>query len=375
MKIAQVSPLYESVPPKLYGGTERVVHYITEELVAQGHDVTLFASGDSKTKANLFAAHPSALRLDESCVDQMAPHMIMIEQVEKLAGEFDIIHSHIDYLYYPVMRLKPHNNYINTLHGRLNIPELVPMYSEYNDIPVVSISDAQRAPLPHANWLGTVYHGLPLDLHYLVRKPQQYLAFLGRISPEKRVDRAIEAAIKTGIPLKIAAKIDKQDQDYYNSEIKHLMDHPLIEYIGEINDHEKQEFLGNAMGLLFLIDWPEPFGLAMIEAMACGTPVIAYGHGSVTEVVDDCISGFIVNSQQQAVDRIERLTLLSREKVRQVFEERFSAPRMARDYVALYQKILSGATRDLPSYRRKGGVNGKDGKDKAKSGLYGTESI
>ena len=370
MKIAQISPLFESVPPKMYGGTERVVHYLTEELVAQGHDVTLFASGDSVTSARLISAHPSSLRLDPSSVDQIAPHIAMIEKVEKMAEEFDVIHSHIDYLYYPLMRRNPKKNYISTLHGRLDTPELLPLYHEYADIPLVSISDAQRKPLSFANWMATVYHGLPLKLLKPNPVAGNYLAFLGRISPEKRVDRAIEVAVKTGIPLKIAAKISKADQEYFQGKIRPLMDHPLVEFVGEINEHEKQEFLGNALGLLLLIDWPEPFGLVMIEAMACATPVIAYGLGSVPEIIDHGITGFIVNSQQEAIARVEQLQGLGRQQVRRVFEQRFPAARMASDYVAVYQSLQQQAGLYLPSYQ----LNGKSAMvTLANTGYYGTK--
>ncbi len=338
MKIAQISPLYESVPPKYYGGTERVVHYITDELVAQGHDVTLYASGDSVTNAKLIPCCSTGLRLNGNSVDLLAPHFTMMEHIEREAHQYDIIHSHIDYLLYPIIkRIKYH--FVTTLHGRLDIPELNALYKEYFQIPVVSISNNQRIPLPHANWQGTVYHGLPFDLYRFNPKPEQYLAFVGRISPEKRIDRAIDIAIRAGVPLRIAAKIDKVDKDFFDSKIKKLVKHPLIEMLGEIGDPEKQELLGNAMGLLFPIDWPEPFGLAMIEAMACGTPVIAYRCGSVPEVVDEGVTGFIVDSQEEAVEAVERLLQLSREKCRETFEKRFSAQRMAHDYLAIYETL------------------------------------
>ncbi len=342
MKIAQISPLYESVPPKFYGGTERVVHYITEELVAQGHDVTLFASGDSATSAKLIPGSSQSLRLDKNCIDQLAPHFTMMEMIEKQAYQFDIIHNHIDYLMYPLIK-RHSQHFITTLHGRLDIPELQPLYKEFFKIPVISISNSQRMPIPFANWKGTVYHGLPLNLYQLVPDDGKYLVFVGRISPEKRVDRAIDIAVKAGIPLKIAAKIDKADKDYFEEVIKHLLDHPLIEMVGEVNDLGKQELYGNALGLIYPIDWPEPFGLAMIEAMACGTPVVAYGHGSVTEVVDDGVTGFIVNSQEEAVEAVKKLQTLSRKKCREAFENRFSAARMVNDYLAIYESLrLSG---------------------------------
>ncbi len=286
MRIAQVAPLYESVPPKYYGGTERIVSYLTEELVRQGHDVTLFASGDSVTAAQLVPACPSSLRLDRSCEDQLAHHVLMLEHVVQRAAEFDVLHFHVDYLHFPFSRRQP-TPHVTTLHGRLDIPDLVPLYREFNGVPLVSISDAQREPLPWANWLATVYHGLPPDLYRFRGEPGGYLAFLGRISPEKRVDRAIEIAQRVRMPLRIAAKIDAVDQAYFEREIEPLLDDPLVEYVGEIGETEKDEFLGNAQALLFPIDWPEPFGLVMIEALACGTPVIAYRHGSVPEVLDD----------------------------------------------------------------------------------------
>lgn len=345
MRIAQVSPLYESVPPKLYGGTERVVSYLTEELVRQGHEVTLFASGDSVTQARLVAPCACSLRLDPGCVDQTAHHILMLEQVCQQADEFDIIHFHVDYLHFPLSRRYGLAN-VTTLHGRLNIPDLVPLYQEFSDMPIVSISNSQRQPLSWVNWQGTVYHGLPLDLYTFHQTPGQYLAFVGRISPEKRVDRAIEIAKRSGIPLKIAAKVDRVDRDYFDEQIKPLLDHPLVEYIGEIGDAEKDEFLGNAYALLFPIDWPEPFGLVMIEAMACGTPVIAYRNGAVPEVLDDGISGFIVDNLDDAVRAVQRVDTLDRQRCRQIFEQRFSASRMAQDYVAIYQQILDA--RQLP---------------------------
>jgi glycosyltransferase involved in cell wall biosynthesis len=366
MKIAQISPLYESVPPKLYGGTERVVHYLTEELVAQGHDVTLFASGDSVTNARLIAAHPRALRLDKNCIDKFAPHFAMMEVVEKESHNFDIIHSHIDYLYYPLLR-RSNFSHITTLHGRLDLPELNSLYQEFNDIPLVSISDSQRCPVSFANWEATVYHGLPFDLLNLKEEPGQYLAFVGRISPEKRVDRAIEVAIKSGIPIRIAAKVDRVDQEYFDAEIKHLLNHPLVEFLGEVNDAQKQELLQNAMALLFLIDWPEPFGLAMIEAMACGTPVIAYAHGSVPEIIDEGLTGFIVNSQEEALKAIENLALVNRKKCRQIFDTRFSAQRMAKDYIEVYQRLINKKNIKILNHKEQIGINILEN-----SSLYGT---
>jgi glycosyltransferase involved in cell wall biosynthesis len=341
MRIAQVAPLFESVPPKYYGGTERVVSYLTEELVRQGHDVTLFASGDSVTKARLVAVTRRSLRLDKHCVDRMAHHMLLLEHVFRRVDEFDIVHFHIDYLHFPLSR-RHRFAHVTTLHGRLDIPDLVPLYEEYREMPVVSISDAQRAPLPFANWQATVYHGIPEDLYRFREAPGRYLAFLGRISPEKRVDRAIEIAKRVEMPLKIAAKVDQVDREYFEDYIRPRLDHPLVEYVGEIGEGEKDEFLGNAYALLFPIDWPEPFGLVMIEAMACGTPVIAYRKGSVPEVMEEGRTGFIVETLEDAVRAVRRVPELSRRRCREVFEERFTASRMARDYVAVYERILAG---------------------------------
>jgi glycosyltransferase involved in cell wall biosynthesis len=303
MRIAQVAPLYESVPPHGYGGTERVVSYLTEELVRQGHQVTLFASGDSATSAELVAPRRRALRLDGSCVDPLACHLVLLEQVVALAANFDLIHFHIDYLHFPLSTRAgyPH---LTTLHWRLDIPELPALYRLYPDVPVVSISDAQRRPLPWLNWQGTVYHGLPEDLYSCRRRHGDYLAFLGRISPQKRVDRAIEVARRTGMKLRMAAKIDKAEQDYFHEEVEPLFRHPLVEYVGEVGGRAKEEFLGNAYALLFPIDWPEPFGLVMIEAMACGTPVIAWRRGSVPEVMQDGVTGFVVESIEEAVEAV-----------------------------------------------------------------------
>jgi glycosyltransferase involved in cell wall biosynthesis len=344
LKIAQVAPLYESVPPQCYGGTERVVSYLTEELVRQGHDVTLFASGDSVTGARLVAACPRSLRLDESCRDQLAHHIMMLEQVFQRAEEFDLIHFHCDYLHFPLSRRHgvPH---VTTLHGRLDLPDLQPVYRLFADQPVISISDSQRGPLPGADWQGTVYHGLPPELHTFRERPGEYLAFLGRVSPEKRVDRAIEIARRAGLPLRIAAKVDPADRKYYEEEIRPLIEAagPSVEFLGEVGGKAKDEFLGNAHALLFPIDWPEPFGLVMIEAMACGTPVIAYRHGSVPEVMDDGVTGFVVTDVEQAVEAVGRVGGLSRRRCREVFERRFSAERMARDYLEIYRTLAEQA--------------------------------
>ena len=340
LRIAQVAPLYESVPPTHYGGTERIVSYLTEELVAQGHDVTLFASGDSRTKATLVAACPRSLRLDPACVDQLADHVLMLERVMQRADEFDIVHFHIDYLHFPLSR-RQRLTQVTTLHGRLDIPDLVPLYNEFREMPLVSISNAQRAPLPWVNWQDTVYHGLPVDRYRFRPETGQYLACLGRISPEKGIDRAIEIAKQVGIPLKIAAKVDRADRDYFAQVIEPLLDHPLVEYLGEIGDDRKDEFLGNAYALLFPIDWPEPFGIVMIEAMACGTPVIAYSSGSVPEVMEQGRTGFIVDQLEDAVQAVRRVPLLSRARCREIFEERFTAARMARDYLDVYTRLIA----------------------------------
>jgi glycosyltransferase involved in cell wall biosynthesis len=342
MKIAQVAPLYESVPPQCYGGTERVVSFLTEELVRQGHDVTLFAAGDSRTQAKLVAGSPRALRLDTNCVDTLAHHLILLERVFERADCFDLIHFHCDYLHFPWSRRHPCPR-VTTLHGRLNIPDLEPLYREFAGEPVVSISNAQRRPLAWANWQATVYHGLPEEIYHLQEKEGHYLAFLGRISPEKRVDRAIRIARRLGMPLKIAAKVDNADRDYYKIQIEPLLkdSQSLVEFIGEIGDEAKNEFLGNAYALLFPIDWPEPFGLVMIEALACGTPVIAYRNGSVPEVMDDGITGFVVDNTEQAVRAVGRVASLNRAECRRVFEQRFSARRMAQDYLAVYRRLVA----------------------------------
>jgi glycosyltransferase involved in cell wall biosynthesis len=345
MRIAQVAPLTEAVPPKLYGGTERVVYWITEELVALGHDVTLFASGDSQTSGKLDATWPKALRLDGSVRDPYALHMVMLERVRQKCDneEFDFLHFHLDYLPFSLFSRQP-TPFVTTLHGRLDLPEHQPVFNVFSSIPVVSISNAQRRPVPQANWLRTIYHGLPENLLTPQPVKQSYLAVLGRIAPEKRVDRAIQIAVRCGIPLKIAAKIDRADQDYYDEVIRPMMDHPLVEYIGEIGDHEKSEFLSGAIGLLLPIDWPEPFGLVMIEAMACGTPVLAYNRGSVPEIVEEGLTGFIVEDEISAVGVVDRLASLDRAKVRQRFEERFTARRMALDYLAAYNSLIEAAT-------------------------------
>lgn len=343
MKIAQVAPLYESVPPKFYGGTERVVSYLTEELVHEGHDVTLFASGDSKTSARLYPICDRALRLEGNQVsDPVAHHVRMIGTVAKLASEFDIIHFHIDYIHFPSTTAHRIPS-LTTLHGRLDIPDVIPLYRDFTDINLVSISNAQRSPIPWANWVGTVYHGLPEDHFEVKSDPEGYLAFLGRFSPEKGVDRAVEIAKRVGIPLKIAAKVDKADKDYFETHIRKLLDDPLIEWVGEIGESEKSDFLGNARALLFPINWPEPFGLVMIEAMACGTPVIAYPRGSVPEVIEHGKTGFIVNSIEEAVAALDKLSGFDRNGCRREFVERFSASRMCLDYLDVYKRLLGSS--------------------------------
>ena len=339
MRIAQVAPLSESVPPKQYGGTERIVSYLTEELVHQGHDVTLFASGDSVTRARLVAPCRRSLRRSDGCIDRMAHHVLMLEQVSQRAHEFDVVHYHIDYLHFPLSRraLIPH---VTTLHGRLDIPDLVPLYEQFRDMPVLSISNAQRKPLPWVNWQATIYHGLPEDLFRFRPKPGSYLAFLGRISPEKRVDRAIEIAKRAGIPLKVAAKVDPVDKDYFERAVEPLLRSAVVEYVGEISDEEKDQFLGNAYALLFPIDWPEPFGLVMIEAMACGTPVIAYDGGAVSEVIEEGRTGFIVKEVEGATEAVRRVPELSRVRCREVFEKRFTAARMASNYLQVYERVI-----------------------------------
>jgi glycosyltransferase involved in cell wall biosynthesis len=347
MRIAQVAPLYESVPPKYYGGTERVVSYLTEELVRQGHEVTLFASGDSETKARLVPACRRSLRLDKHCQDQMAHHLVMLEHVFQRAGDFDIVHFHVDYLHFPMSRRQP-ITHVTTLHGRLDIADLVPLYQEFRDMPVISISNGQREPLPWANWQATVHHGLPADMYRFRAEPGSYLAFLGRISPEKRVDRAIEIARQVGMPLKIAAKVDRVDKDYFDSMIAPLLHNSLVEFVGEIGDDDKDEFLGNAYTLLFPIDWPEPFGLVMIEAMACGTPVIAYRGGAVPEVMEQGHTGSIVEGLEDAVEAVRRVPELSRKRCREVFEKRFTATRMAHDYVHIFERLIKRDEEKLP---------------------------
>ena len=339
MRIAQVAPLTESVPPKLYGGTERVVSYLTEECVRRGHEVTLFASGDSLTSGRLRPACRRALRLDAATViDPLAYHVHMIEMVAREVHDFDVVHFHVDYLHFPVTRRQAVAA-LTTLHGRLDIADIHPVYREFSDMHLVSVSEAQRRPMPWANWAGTVYHGVPEDLYQPRIQPGTYLAFLGRISPEKRVDRAIEIAQRVGMPLRIAAKIDAVDKEYFELRIRGLLDDPLVEYLGEIGEAEKAAFLGGACALLFPVDWPEPFGLVMVEALACGTPVIAYRAGSVPEVIEEGKTGYIVDNLDAAVRAVRRIGTLDRGTCRRVFEERFSARRMCADYLAIYRTL------------------------------------
>lgn len=323
-----------------YGGTERVVSYLTEELVAQGHDITLFASGDSQTSAKLVPGSPRSLRLSGNSIDHLAHHIAMLDDVMRMAPEFDVIHFHIDYMHFPLSRYCALPS-LTTLHGRLDLPDLLPVYKKFPDAPLVSISLSQRKPMPRVNWVGNISHGLPMDLLAFQPKAGAYLAFLGRISPEKRVDRAIEIARRAGMPLKIAAKIDKADREYYDSTIKPLMNDPNVEFIGEISEHEKSEFLGNAYAYLFPIDWPEPFGLTMIEAMACGTPTIAFNCGSVKEVMQEGLTGFIVEDMDQAVAAVAKISTIERTACRNVFEKRFTATHMAENYLELYRSMVS----------------------------------
>jgi len=339
MRIAQVAPLIESVPPKHYGGTERIVSYLTEELVRFGHDVTLFGSGDSVTGARLIAPTRRSLRKNERCKDPIAREVILIDHVLEHAGEFDIIHFHTGYLHFPISRYLsvPH---VTTVHGRLDTPDFVAVHERFRDVPLVSISNAQRAPIISANWQATIYHGLPEDLFRFYPDRGDYLAFLGRISPEKGADRAIEIAKRVRMPLKIAAKVDRVDRHYFKRVVEPLLSDSGVEWIGEITDQQKNEFLGKAYALLFPIEWPEPFGLVMIEAMACGTPVVAYDRGSVPEVMENGVTGFVVTELDQAVEAIRRVRDVSRAACREVFEKRFTAGRMANDYVNLYERMV-----------------------------------
>jgi len=346
MKIAQIAPLMESVPPRLYGGTERVVSHLTEELVGLGHDVTLFASGDSITSAALVSCATVALRIDPNVIDPIPYYMLMLDRVRRQAGGFDILHFHIDYLHFPLFRYLAGRT-VTTLHGRQDLPDIKPIFLGFDDMPLVSISGAQRSPVANANFAATIHHGLPLNLMRPNFKPRGgYLAFIGRISPEKQPDRAIAIARNLGIPLRIAAKIDRVDEAYFKEKIAPLIDGDGVQFIGEINEQNKSAFLGEAIGLLFPIDWPEPFGLVMIEAMACGTPVLAFRCGSVPEIVDEGVSGMIVETIEEAIAAVPRLLAMDRRAVRKQFELRFSSARMARDYVHLYRRMLRGIGAD-----------------------------
>ncbi|MBK8209581.1 MAG: glycosyltransferase family 4 protein [Rhodospirillales bacterium] len=349
MRIAQVAPLIEAVPPRSYGGTERVVSWLTEELVRQGHQVTLFASGDSKTGAELVAGSPQALRFDANAIVPEPYHLVMLDRLQQRLDDFDVVHFHIDYLHFPLFKSIARQT-LTTLHGRLDLPFLEPVFRHFNRMPLVSISMHQRRPMRQANWIGTVHHGLPRDLLPYCEAPTwDYLAFLGRICPEKRVDRAIRIAKRVGMKLKIAAKVDKADRAYFASEVEPLLDDPLIEFVGEVNDGAKRDFLGNAYAMLFPIDWPEPFGLVMIEAMACGVPVIAWRNGSVPEVIEHGLTGLIVEDEDEAVSAVKRARMLNRRLIRKRFEERFSVERMAGDYLELYEQAAYAKRSKLPA--------------------------
>jgi glycosyltransferase involved in cell wall biosynthesis len=350
MRIAQVAPLCESVPPSLYGGTERVVSYLTEELVGMGHEVTLFASGDSQTRARLVAACPRALWRDQSCQDTLPHHVRLMELVFADVSRFDLIHFHCDYLHFPLLRRCPCPS-VTTLHGRLHVPDVQDLLAAYPEAVLVSISDDQRRPIPGANWQATIYHGLPRDVHTFRARGGDYLAFLGRISPEKRLDRAIEIARRSGRKLKVAAKIYPEERDYYTQTIEPLVheSRDFVEFVGEVGGKDKDELLGNALALLFPIDWPEPFGLVMIEALACGTPVIGWRRGSVPEVINDGLTGFVVDTIEQAVAAVGRVPELSRSLCRKMFQERFDATRMTRDYLDVYRRLVHGSSERVRS--------------------------
>jgi glycosyltransferase involved in cell wall biosynthesis len=340
VRIAQVSPLFESVPPKLYGGTERIVSYLTEELVRQGHDVTLFASGDSKTAAQLHSVVDHSLRLDARIRDPHVFTLLQLEAVRARATEFDVIHFHTEYLHFPMLADLGLTNALSTLHGRLDVPGYAALFAKFAHLPLVSLSNHQRRPLPDLRWVGTVAHGLPRVVCHFERAPRgDYLAFVGRFSPEKRPDRAIEIARRAGMRLRIAAKVDTADHEYFESHIKPLLAQPHVEYVGEIDEREKCEFLGQARALLFPIDWPEPFGLVMIEAMSCGTPCVAWNAGSVPEIIQEGINGYIVDSIDAAVAAVHRAMQLDRAAVRTSFEQRFTVERMTRDYLEIYQRL------------------------------------
>jgi glycosyltransferase involved in cell wall biosynthesis len=360
MRIAQIAPLMESIPPRLYGGSERVVSYLTEALVAQGHDVTLFASGQSITSAKLVRCCEQPLRLNPKVRDIIPYYMLMLDKVRTMASEFDILHFHIDQFHFPLFNEMARRT-VTTLHGRQDLPDLHHLYRGFPDMPLISISDSQRRPVPDANFVGTVYHGLPNELGLTLEPRGGYLAFLGRISPEKRVDRAITIARAAGVPLKIAAKVDRVDEAYFRAEIEPMLQGPGVEFIGEIDERRKARFLGDARALLFPIDWPEPFGLAMIEAMACGTPVLAFRNGAVPEVVDDGVTGYVVDTIDEALSALEGVLALDRTRVRRRFEERFSAARMAKDYVRIYERLIAtpaGREEDIATTEIRAKTNG-----------------
>src|ERR1700704_1272226 len=345
MKIGQLAPLMESVPLRLYGGTERIVSYLTEELVRMGHEVTLFASGDSITSAQLVGCVPTALRLDASFHDPIPYHLLMLDRVRDAAEDFDVLHFHIDQFHFPLFKSMA-NRTVTTLHGRQDIADLKPLYLGFPAMPLVSISDAQRQPVAKANFVATVHHGIPSDLYapnFALR--DGYVAFLGRISPEKRPDRATRIAQTLGIPLKIAAKVDRADEAYFREQIEPMLPSPGVEFIGEINERSKAKLLGEARALLFPVDWPEPFGIVMIEAMACGTPVLAFRCGSVPEIIDNGVTGQIVDTEEEAIRKLPHVLSLARRAVRRRFEQRFSATRMAKDYIQLYRSLMQ---RPLP---------------------------
>ena len=348
MRIAQVAPLFESVPPKAYGGTERVVSYLTEALVAKGHDVTLFASGDSQTTARLIPIVSSGMRLAAQRPEWLMWHTVMLDRVFGMADAFDVIHFHTDFLHYPLAR-RCETPSLTTLHGRLDLEDLAPLHRHFSDQPLVSISEDQRLPLADAHWAATVHHGLPRDLYGLRTDVRDYFVFVGRISPEKRVDRAIEIAVACDTPLRVAAKVDPADQSYFDHKIRPLFDHPLVEFVGEIGEDAKGEFIGRARAMLFPIDWPEPFGLVMIEALACGTPVIAYDRGSVREVLEHGVTGYVVHDQREAIAAARAIGSIDRHRCRAAFERRFTAERMAAQYVDVYRSLIDGRRADAAS--------------------------
>lgn len=340
MRIAQIAPLAESVPPKCYGGTERVVSWLTEDLVRRGHKVTLFASADSETRAELAPVVPRALRLDSTVKDCLPHNLLLLDRVFQRAEEFDVLHFHVDLIHYPLFRQMA-DRVVTTLHGQLGFSDLIPFYRAFEEMPLVSISNAQRKPLPPVNWLATIYHGLPIDLYQpYSSNAGNYLAFVGRICPEKGIEDAIAVAKRTGIPLKIGAKVDNADRAYFESRIEPLLSDPLVQFLGEVNDAQKNELLGNALAMLFPIAWPEPFGLVMIEAAACGTPVIAYPCGSVPEIVEDGVTGLIVRDLDEAAHAVARARMLDRTHIRKRFEHRFTVERMTSKYLDAYSRLL-----------------------------------